>query len=139
MQPLQFVKTVTTLQVEKIASPREWLNCIQWSRYQKLGSELSSLELFVVRPFDSNFYYAVGEEGTILMCRDSTTKTLKLNRDTVSVLTGGSNDCCLKPMIRMVDEHPELQEECLDNRDESMPTSAPSMKKSVLDSSVVYR
>lgn len=108
LQPLQYVKTVTTMQVNRIVPPSEWLNCIQWSKFQRLGRDRLSLELFIVRPSESNFYYAVGETGTVLMCRDSA-KTLKLNQDTVSVLTGASTSCCLKPSIRLVDEMKEQE------------------------------
>lgn len=98
-----FVKTVTTLEVDgpTTTSPENWLTCIKWSRYQRRGSD-ASLEWFIARPKRSAFYYSVGETGTLLVSRDDPSNTLKINKETVDVLTG-YGCCCSRPMVYRVD------------------------------------
>lgn len=94
------VTTVTTLHVEKIVSPDEWLTCLKWTQYRRLGTK-ASLEWFVARSTaeQSAFYYSVGGLGTLLVSREDPSRTLKINKETVQLASGTSFDLCSKPIV----------------------------------------
>lgn len=95
------IKPVTTLQVDRVVDPREWLHCIQWSRYQQRGKD-ASLEWFIARPTDAGFYYSLGEDGTLLMPRDNTRlEMLTVNPETVRTIAGQSTMYCNKPTLQV--------------------------------------
>lgn len=97
-----FVQTVTTLNVDEIVNPEEWLHCLKWSRFQKRGQD-SSLEWFVARPKGSTFYYSIGDSGTLLVSRENPCETLRVNRETVEMVSGNSVEYCVKPLVCRVD------------------------------------
>ncbi|KAG8173831.1 hypothetical protein JTE90_016320 [Oedothorax gibbosus] len=88
------------LNVNKIIAPNDWFNCILWSRYKHHGCE-ASLELFINRPKDSEFYYSVGEDGSMLMPRDTRLSVLTINPETVRTLAGQSVTMCPKPVLQV--------------------------------------
>lgn len=96
------VKSVVTLNVEKIIDPEKWLNCIKWARYQNQHTKLS-LEWFIARPKNSGFYYSVGEDGSLLMPRNSYLNTIQIHPETVKTISGKSVRYCSKPTLCVVD------------------------------------
>lgn len=99
----EYIESIITLTVDKISSPDEWLNCITWSRYRQ-EEKKASLELFVKRPAKSEFYYAIGTNGTLLISRKNPNESIKIHENTVDVLCGKSRLYCNKPTIIWVDK-----------------------------------
>lgn len=98
--PPEYVSSVTTMPVDDaILEPSVWVECIQWSRYRRQG-ETKCLEVFVRRPCQSQLYYAVGMEGTILM---NETDFIQIHPSTVEILCGESKLSCLNPRVLWVD------------------------------------
>ncbi|GFQ65297.1 hypothetical protein TNCT_647041, partial [Trichonephila clavata] len=52
--PNYSLKSVNTLRVHDILEPYKWLQCIQWTRYQRQGQKVS-MEWFIARPNNSDF------------------------------------------------------------------------------------
>lgn len=92
--------SMTSLQVEELIEPREWLDCIKWSRFRRQGDR-KCLELFVSRPLYSRHLYAVGKKGDILV--DANGYTVKIHQSTVDILCGESRTYCSDPKILWVD------------------------------------
>lgn len=99
----EYVESIITFAVDEIANPDEWLNCIAWSRYRR-EEKKASLELFVVRPAKSEFYYAVGTDGTLLISRENPNESIAIHESTVDVLCGTSRLYCNKPTIVWIDK-----------------------------------
>lgn len=97
-----YVQSVTNLNVTEIIDPSKWFKCIQWS-YYRCNKNHKCLELFITRPSSSSLYYAVGEKGTLLVNRYNLKDLLKINDNTVDVLTGQSKLYCLKPTLKVID------------------------------------
>lgn len=95
-QAHEFVEPVTAVYVDEIIDPKEWLNCIKWSRYRR-EAENGSLELFVVRRNNCTFYYAIGPGGTLLVNRNN--EFMKIHPSTVELLTGETRYTCRKPTL----------------------------------------
>lgn len=100
----EWVDSITVLHVPKLVDPKEWLNCLQWSRFYRVDESTGCLELFVSRPRDSTFYYALGPEGNILVNRHDVNETLRVHGSTVQVWTGEEGNACHKPTLMKVDE-----------------------------------
>ena len=94
------VQSITSMQVEKLIEPKEWLNCIQWSRFRREG-EKKCLEVFITKPIHSELFYAVGEKGEVWVGTNGT--TLKIHTTTVQVLCGESKMNCSNPKIYWID------------------------------------
>ena len=100
----EYIESIIILNVDEIlANPDEWLNCIVWSRYRQWEKK-ASLEMFVKRPKKSEFYYAVGTNGTLLINQRNQNETIKIHENTVEVLCGRSRLYCNKPTIVWVDK-----------------------------------
>ena len=103
-ESLEYVESIITLNVDKIINPDEWLNCIVWSKYQQIEKS-ASLELFIKRPEKSEFYYAVGISGILLLGRTNPNEMIKIHENTVEILCGKSRLYCNKPTIIWVDQN----------------------------------
>lgn len=102
--PSTRIKSVTTLNVDRVLDPKEWLKCIQWARYQHDG-HASSMEWFIARPDQSAFYYSLGDGGCLLVPRDNTQlEMLEIHRETVSTVAGLNVNFCKQPVVKVVDE-----------------------------------
>lgn len=99
----EYVDSVITLTVDKILNPDEWMNCIVWSRYRRQDKK-ASLEIFVKRPAKSEFYYAVGTNGTLLISRKNANESIVIHESTVDVLCGKSRLYCNDPTIVWIDK-----------------------------------
>lgn len=102
--PYERVDSITVLRVPQIVDPKEWLNCIQWLRFYRVDETTACLELFVKRPRDSTFYYALGPEGKVLVNRHDVDETLHVHGSTVQVWSGADGNACRKPTLMTVDE-----------------------------------
>lgn len=102
------IKPVTMLQVAEIVDPRHWLDCIRWSRYQRQGGD-ASLEWFIARPTYAGFYYSLGEDGSLLLPRDSRIPTMTINAETVRTVAGQSATACAQPVIQVWDDDCQLK------------------------------
>ncbi|GBN13118.1 hypothetical protein AVEN_257698-1 [Araneus ventricosus] len=91
------------MNVEKVVDPEEWLTCIQWARY-RWAEEKASMEWFIARPSNSMFYYSVGEDGSLLVPRDSSMEMIQIHAETIKTITGNSSMFCKKPTIMKVDK-----------------------------------
>lgn len=100
-QAHELVQSATAIYVENVIHPKEWLNCIKWSRAQNMNNE-SSLELFVARSKNSSFYYAVGPSGNVLM--NSNNDVLKIHNSTVEILSGNIKYICKNPKIICIED-----------------------------------
>jgi hypothetical protein len=96
-----FIGPVLLLRVEEIIDPEEWLRCVKWTRYRKVGHGDASLEWFIARPKNSAFYYSVGEEGTLLLSKDDD-DSIEIHRDTVCMFTKESSDFCHDPILTRI-------------------------------------
>lgn len=99
----EYVDSIISLTVDEIFNPDEWLDCIAWSRYRQ-EEKKASLELFVKRPAKSEFYYAVGTNGTLLISRRNTSESIVIHENTVDVFCGRSRLYCNNPTIVWVDK-----------------------------------
>lgn len=99
----EYIESVIILTVDKISNPDDWLNCIVWSRYRQ-EEKKASLELFVKRPVKSEFYYAVGTDGTLLINQKNPNESIKIHENTVDVLCGKSKLYCNNPTIVLIDK-----------------------------------
>lgn len=100
--PALFVRSITTMNVEKVVDPEKWFHCLQWTRYRRQGNE-SSMEWFVARPTYSMFYYSLGEDGALLVPRDSSMKMIEIHAETVKAIAGFSSVYCKNPILKIVD------------------------------------
>ncbi len=98
----ELVESVTRLNVDEIVHPDEWLHCIKWSKFCRHEKDCS-LEIFVARPKDSAFYYAIGSRGTLMVNRDNGIEIIKIHHNTVEVLSGETRYVCRKPMIEVIE------------------------------------
>lgn len=98
----EYVESINTFTVDEISNPDVWLNCISWSRYRQ-RDEKASLELFIKRPKKSEFYYAVGTAGTLLINRKNANDSIKIHENTVDILCGKSRLHCTNPTVILVD------------------------------------
>lgn len=97
------IQSIVTLQVEDIIDPCHWLNCIQWTRYRRQGSEFC-LEWFVSRPKHSAFYYSLGVQGNLLVNKNNPNETIQIHEKTVHMMTDEIVSCCRKPIIIQIDK-----------------------------------
>lgn len=106
----EHVQSIITLEVDTILEPSVWLDCIKWSRFRRQG-QTECLEVFVSRPKESQMYYAVGPNGTILI---SLNKSIQIHQSTVDILCGESKINCTNPKIFYVDwkEHVQNEDFC---------------------------
>lgn len=95
----EHVQSIITLEVDAVIEPSVWLTCIKWSRFRRQGPT-KCLEIFVSRPKESQMYYAVGPNGTILI---SLNNTIQIHQSTVDILCGESKMHCSQPNIFYVD------------------------------------
>ncbi|GFU30114.1 uncharacterized protein TNCV_4862441 [Trichonephila clavipes] len=102
--PNTLLKSVTTLNVDKILEPYKWLQCIQWTRYQQQGQKVS-LEWFITRPNNSGFYYSLGEEGSLLVSRKNNMEMIQIHPETVRTIAGLSTIFCTRPTLQQIDRH----------------------------------
>lgn len=101
--PASFVKSITTMNVEKVLDPEEWLPCIRWARYRQVGND-ASMEWFIARPTNSMFYYSLGEDGSLLVPRENNMEMIQINAETVKAIAGVSSMFCKNPTIIRVDK-----------------------------------
>lgn len=99
----EYVDSIITLTVDKIINPGKWMYCIVWSRYRQ-EEKKASLEIFVKRPAKSEFYYAVGTNGTLLISRKNANESIVIHENTVDVLCGKSRLYCNDPTIVWIDK-----------------------------------
>lgn len=101
----EMVSPVTTIYVDEIVNPKEWLNCVKWARY-RCKSDLESLELFIDRPKNPNFFYALGTSGTMLIGKNE--EIIKIHNVTLQTLTGKTTYTCRKPVINVIESRTQL-------------------------------
>ncbi|GFW97217.1 uncharacterized protein TNCV_4784311 [Trichonephila clavipes] len=100
--PNTLLKSVTTLNVDKILESYKWLQCIQWTRYQQQGQKVS-LEWFIARSNNSGFYYSLGEEGSLLVSRKNNMEMTQIHPEMVRTIAGLSTIFCTRPTLQQID------------------------------------
>lgn len=105
VQEDQKVESITALYVDDDQlDPSRWLHCIRWSRYREQDPNSRCLEIFIARPKESTFYYALGPRGTLMINRNNVHETLRVHESTIRMLSGHASPFCSNPTIEKVDE-----------------------------------